>query len=208
MNKLFSLLLVAAVLTGSASALMAATGSSTFTVSATVPAPTGVTIAATNITTGATPVYTPVAGTALAFGTLSYDAINGIYIAPHYFSITAGPQAGAGTTSVTVTYTEGANPNNVAGGSGKGLGYKSKATFVKVAGTTETPIAAHGGATGKKLIDVNGLAVSSTDLGGGIFKMYVGVVTDPTGLTGAEVFSGADKPGAYSGTLVVSATVV
>ena len=205
MKVITSFLLIVGLLLGSASGILADTR--TFTVSATVPPPTGVSITAFNVNS-ATGAWTAVPGTALSFDPMTFDATNQIYMPNHYFAVNAGPIAGAGSTDVTITYTEGANPNNFSGGSGHGLGWKSTAAFARVSGTTETPLASHGPI--KLLKDLNGEHITPAELGTGTFRMYLGIELNPLAAgqpAGAEVFSAADRTGAYSGSLVVTATV-
>lgn len=212
MKKTMSVFLAAGLILGFAGVLMAATGSQTYTVSTTVPSPSSVSITAVSITAGVNPVNTPVTGTALSLDPLTFDTVNQIYLSNHYFAISAGPAGGAGSTSVSLSYAEGANPNNVAGGSTFGLGWKTVGTFMKVVGSTETPLSGHGGSSGKKMLkDVTAETVTTAELGTGTFKLYVGIQTNPSALgepAGSQVFSAVDKPGIYSGSLVVSATVV
>ena len=205
MGKVLRLVLISGFLLGSTGALMADTR--TFTVSATIPPPSGVSITAFSIN-GTTNVWTAVAGTALSFDPLTFNVPNQIYMPDHYFAVNAGPIAGAGSTDVTVSYTEGANPNTGAGGSGHGLGWKSVATFARVNGTTETNLVAHGP---KKLLkDLSGEHITPAELGTGTFRMYLGIELNPTATgepANAEVFSAADRVGSYTGSLVVTATV-
>ena len=156
-----------------------------------------------------TNVFTPVSGTSLSFDPLVFDTTNNIYVPDHYFAINVGPTAGGGSTSVNLAYTEGSNPNSVIGG--QGLGWKSVATFTKQLSGTETKLTAHGTGGKKLLKDVTAESITSTELGAGTFRMYLGVETNPTAPgepAGAQVISGADKPGTYTGSLVVSGTVL
>ncbi len=203
MEKILRLVLISGFLLGSTGSLMADTR--TFTVSATIPPPSGVSLTAHSVN-AATNVWTLVTGTALNFDPMTYDLTNQIYRPDHYFVINAGPIAGAGSTDVTVSYTEGANPNTAVGG--HGLGWKTVATFVKVSGTTETNLAAHGP---KKLLkDLTAEHITPAELGTGTFRMYTGIELNPAATgepAGAEVFSAADRVGSYTGSLVVTATV-
>lgn len=206
MKTLFNVFIITAFLIFSGSAF-AATGSQTYTVSATVPAASGVSITASSVNS-TTNVFTTVNGTSLSFDPLTFDTTNHIFIPDHYFAIGVGPANGAGSTDVTLSYTEGANPNNATGGSGHGLGWKTVATFVKLAGTTETPLTSHGP---KKLLkSLSGEHITAAELGTGSLRIYLGIETNPTAAgepAGAEVISAADKTGSYTGSLVISATV-
>ena len=181
----------------------------TFLVSATVPAATSVSISAFSVS-GTPPVFTAVTGTSLSFNPLTFEPTNKIYLPNHFFAIDVAPVGGAGNPNVSFTYTEGSNPNSP----GHGLGFKWTATFVKVTGPTNSPvetgIAAHGP---KKLLkDLAGETINKTEITGGFLRIYLGVVTlDPNATfkdpTGAEVFSNADAPGPYDGSLLISATL-
>lgn len=195
---------------GLPSAAIAATTSTTFTVSATVLAATGVTIAASRVNSSNNQ-FTAVAGTGLSFNPLTYSAANGIYLPDHYFALDVGTTGGVGTPDVTVIYTEGANPNNPA----HGLGWKATATFVKVTGPInaqiETGIASHGP---KKLLkSLSGESITKAQISGGFLRIYLGIVSkDLTAIfpdpADAELFTNVDAAGAYNGTLFVSATVL
>jgi len=180
-----------------------------FVVSASVPRATGVGINAFKVDS-ATNAFTPVAGTNLSFDPMVFNTANGIYLPDHYFAIDVAAIGGAGSPDVTVAYSEGANPNSP----GKGLGWKSTSTFVKVTGPTgsqtETGLTAHGP---KKLLkDLIGEFINDTEITGGFLRIYIGVVThDPAQRfpdPGSGVpFTNGDNPGTYDGTLVISATV-
>ena len=107
---------------------------------------------------------------------------------------------------MTLSYTEGANPNNP----GHGLGWKSTATFTKVVGSTETSLSSHG--PKKMLKDLSGEHVLPSEVSGGFLRVYLGIVSkDPTAPipdpAASEVFTNADHAGAYDGSLVITATV-
>lgn len=172
-----------------------------FLVSASVPAATGVSISASEVDS-ATNAFTPVAGTNLSFDPLTFEAVNQIYLPDHFFAIDVGVTGGAGNPTVTVAYTEGLNPN----APGKGLGWHASATFVRIEGVTEVPLATHGP---KKLLkDLTSENITPAELTGGFLRVYTGIVTgDATTPTGGVPFTNGDNPGAYNGTLVVTATV-
>ena len=128
-------------------------------------------------------------------------------------SIDISPGGGsANGTDLTVQYAELANPNNVV--NGHGLGWKSTITFVVINDAVETPIVAHGG-TGKMLlkdIPALGETITAAQIGKGILRMYVGMVTKNPGdeikdPDDGELFTNLDLPGEYTGKLVISATI-
>ena len=88
------------------------------------------------------------------------------------------------------------------------------ATFMKAIwdpdGVFEQPLAGHGP---KQLLkDVVSEQITNTELAGGWLRMYIGVVTmDPSATypdpSNAEFFTNSDMPGAYNGSLQISATI-
>jgi len=193
---------------------MASADTKSYTVSATIPAATSAGIQAFSAA-GAAPAGPTATGvnfnTAVNGSTLSFDPVTyrdniGIYLPDHYFFIDVGPQAGSANVDVTVSYVEGANPNSPS----HGLGWKATIVFVKIVGTTETFMSSHG--PKKMLKDLSGEHVTAAELsGGGFLRMYMGFVTkDPAAAipdpAASEVFSAADRAGAYSGSLVITAT--
>ena len=211
MKIISSLVLAGLLMFSQAGSLMAATGTGTYQMSATVPVASAVSIQAFSINGTGAPVFTSMgSNTSLNYDPMTFNTTSLIYVPNNYYAINVGPGVGgSGATSATVTYTEGANPNNVSGGSTHGLGYKAVATFVKEVGSTESAMAAH---AKTKLIDMTGgIAISTADTAGGTFRLYLGVETNPTAAgepTAVEVFSGADRAGSYTGSVLISATVV
>jgi hypothetical protein len=182
-------------------------GTRTFNPSATVPAATGVSISAASVLT-ATNAWTVLSGatTALSFDTMAYNSTNGYWAPDHFFAIDVASTGGGADLTTTVTYTEGNNPDSVAGG--RGLGYKGMATFMKatvVNGvTTETSIAALGK---KKFIDLTSTTVTPAQVYGGWLRVYLGISTGAAGEpTGIETFTNTDRAGAYTGTIVFTST--
>jgi len=183
--------------------------STTFTVSATVPTATSVSIVVDSINS-TTNVFTtlPAGTTALSFDPMTFNATNNIYIPNVYYALNLSVAGGAGYPDTTFTYTEGNNPN----GSNSGFGYKSTATFDKeVVGTngatTETLLS-----QGKmRLIDLSGTHVAYTEIIGGYLRVYLGVWTGstvaPADPTNGQPFSNGDAAGLYTGSLLVTSTV-
>ncbi len=206
MRKAVGLFIVAMFVFMQAGTVWAAVRS--FTLTASVPTATGVSINAASVdaTTG---TFTNLASTAttLSFDIMTYNSTYGFWSPDHYFAVDVGTTGGSGSLTTVVTYTEGANPNS--GTARNGLGYKGKATFMKVTGTgtetTETAIAAHGI---KKFVDLTGTTVTPAQVTGGWLRVYLGIATGATGEpTGAEMFTNLDAPGTYDGTITFSATV-
>ena len=180
-----------------------------FTVSANIPQATGVAITASSVNPSNNH-FTVISGNTLSFNPITFNTANGIFLPDHFFAIDVGSVGGAGIPDVTVTYTEGANPNSPS----HGLGWKSTATFMKVTGATgsqtETAMTSHG--PKKMLKAISGESIGHAEISGGFLRVYVGIVTkDNTAVipdpVDSEPFIVSDKPGLYDGTLLVSATI-
>lgn len=205
MKKPVSIILAAAFMLVSTGVIWAAT---VFTLTAVVPAATGVNIVPATVipTADGTGIisYTPITGTALTFGTMTYDSTNKIWKAPNFFGIDIA-NAGAGAPNVTVAYAEGSKPVNQV----QGLGYKATMTFKKVVyvnatTNTESDYATH---PMKALKDVTGENITSAQTSGGWLRLYVGISTgDKTKDTVGVPFTNADMAGTYTGTITITAT--
>jgi len=178
----------------------------TFTVSATIPAATSVGINAFRYNASDNS-RAAVSGNALSFDPMTFNAGTNVFLPDHYFAIEVAPVSGSGNTDVTLSYTEGANPNSP----NHGLGWRAVATFFKVTGgSVETQLSAHG--PKKMLKDLAGEHITPAELSGGFLRAYVGIVTkDPAAVipdpAASEVFTNATPAGSYDGSLVVTATV-
>ena len=201
--------------------MAAVTQSVTYTLSASVPVATGVSITASKA--GSPLVGSPglraaaglsaaASATVLSFDPMSFDSVNKIWYPSTYYVLEIGPTGGPGNTDVTVSYSEGANPN----APGHGLGWKSTATFIKATmdgsgNTIETPISSHG--PKRMLIQLNGEHITSSEITtAGWLKIYIGIVTKDPGAAipdpaSSEPFTNADHSGYYDGSLVITATV-
>lgn len=174
----------------------------TFTVSATIPGATGISINAYNVTGNNNPVL--VSGLNLSFDPLTYDPVNYIYMPDHYFYIDVQATGGPGTPTTTLTFAQGSNPN--AANSGNGLGWKGALTYAKVDSLgVVNLLPTHP----KELFkDVNGDVVLPAELGAGsFFRAYLGLNVDSTMPAGGEMFTLNDAAGVYDGTLLVTATI-
>jgi hypothetical protein len=206
MKKVLSLVLGGVFLLFQALPVWAATA---FTVSATVPLATGITMVVDSVNATGTTVFTPVSGTALSFDPMTFNTTNNIYLPGIYYALNISTSGGGGLPDTTVTYTEGTNPNSGSATQG-GLGTKSTATFAQELGSVET-ITALGK---KRLIDLTGTVGHEpyTALASGSYlRIYVGVwtgsTTAPADPTNGQPFSNADASGTYTGTLTVTAVV-
>lgn len=182
-------------------------GAAVFTVRAEVPVASSVNMSVASVN-AATGVFSPVTGTTLQFGTMTFDNVvpagstvaPNIWRAPNYFAIDIANN-GAGSPRVTLNYTEGAKPS----GQVHGLGWKGTADFKKTTGsgasTTDNVITGH---PKKALKDVVNEQILPTDLTGGWLRVYLGISDGATGSVG-EAFVASDLPGTYDGTLTITA---
>ncbi len=196
----FTMLIVGMVIaSGSLGFAQVETDSKSFTLSATVPNATAFSIDAfVSINGGPQELVT---GTTLNFGTLSYDTVNGIYRSDRDFRIQVASSNGSGNPNVTVQYTGNSVPP---GQTRPGLTHKSVITFNKVLGNTETQLPSHP----RKILNALNESILASEFNPGEYlKMYLGITDGGPGEpTGAQPFTNLDRPGTYSGTLIVTAT--
>jgi hypothetical protein len=198
-----ALVIVAFIPLATVSNCFAISAEKTFTLSATVPTATSIAINAfkVNVDTG---IASPESGTSLGFDPLTLDPVNNIYTSDYFFYVNVQASGGAGIPTTTLTFTQGANPNNPLGG--HGLGWKGALTYTKVDGTgVATDLTAHP----KELFkDVSGDVVLPAEVGTGYyFRAYLGLNTGTAMPSGGEIFNPTDQPGLYDGTLLISATI-
>jgi len=182
------------------SVCFAQTAEKIYNLSAEIPDATGVSITASRIV-GTT--WTP-ASTSLTYD-MNYDTTNEVWLATEYYAVDVAPTGGTGNPQTTVTFLQGYNPN---GGTAHGLGVKGAANFVSVTGPTgsqtETALPAHP----KEIFSTVNETINPSELNGGFLRMYFGINTgDASTPTNGEVFTNADAPGSYEGTMTVSATL-
>jgi hypothetical protein len=218
MKKITCILAVFAVVT--VFRLTAAVGvdRKTFTLTAEVPPATSISMDASWVDTE-TGIWTDV-GTSLDFGTLRFfreiggEEVNAFF-PNHYYAIDIAPEGGGGSPTTVLNYTEGSNPNAVRGRNG--LGHKTvitfiKATFVPGDDPDEAAIATHGEGGKMILADLSGETVTPAETDGGWLRVYIGItsndpIADIPDPGGAELFTAADEPGVYDGTLRVTSTL-
>ncbi len=213
MKKLFLLTVLAVAL--SASAAFAAA----FPITATIPAATTVKFIVSEITpavAGGNPIFASHPSLSLNFATagsgMKYDAANGIWAGDRFFAIdlapvTSGDVPAPGTYgSVAFSYSANVVPSGQ--DATEGLNKRATLTAVKVVGTSETEL--RKGAIGNTFS-----ALSNADVAGGFLRVYVGLATGETAvggttplIPGSVPFTNADKPGTYTGTLTITATLV
>ena len=215
MNKRLILVLAGLFLVFQTAASMAST---TFTVSATVPAATGVgfTVSTVNATTN---VFTaePAGFSALNIGTLNYtnvgttSAPSYIFLPSIYYALDIAVTGGAGAPDTSVTYTDGAVPT----GAASNLGVKGTVMFVKEVYTSATtnPTESSIGIPKKRFADLaSAFAIPYTDVTGGWLRAYVGIWNGNTTQTfpdpaNGQPFTAGDAAGTYTGTLTFTETV-
>ncbi|MBF0512217.1 MAG: hypothetical protein HQL13_07830 [Candidatus Omnitrophica bacterium] len=181
----------------------------TYNLSATINPASSIGIAVNSVNSTGTPVYTPVAGTSLGFGTLTFNTGTNTYLASNYFTIDITAQGGAGSPDTQVKYIEGTgsqNPN----GTTNGFGYKTSIQFTKevASGSTTTPTETQ--LAKFRLIDITTAQhILYTQVSPGWLRLYVGVCTGSTATdpTSCQAFTNSDATGTYQGQLQITATV-
>jgi len=203
MRKILSLVLGGLLVWSCAGNVLAS--STTFTVSATVPSATGVSILVDSINTTSNAFTAMPAGTtALSYDPMTFNTTSLVYLPSVYYALNFSVAGGSGEPDVTFTYTEGSNPN----GSTNGLGHKAGATFAQESSSGETLLTAHG--PKKMLINLSGEHVAFSELAAGSYlRVYLGVCTgassnDPSGCV---PFTNSDVSGTYTGSLLATAVV-
>ncbi|MBF0532930.1 MAG: hypothetical protein HQL23_07540 [Candidatus Omnitrophica bacterium] len=192
-----------------AEAVNVASGTSViFPTNATIPAATGVNVVATQVNASNNQFGQVV--TSLNFdtaGSLTFVPTTGNWLSQQFFAIDIGVAGGGANVGVVTKYTEGTLPS----GQTHGLGYKATADFRKVttAGVTQSETAL---AAGKKVLkDVAaGITTQPAELSGGFFRLYLAIFDGADAsikAAGGETFTNADRPGTYTGTLTVTATL-
>lgn len=206
MKKLFLFLI--AVFAGLSLITAPANAQVNFFIDAEIPASDGATFAVSQVDPGPPEVFTPMAPgfTALDFGLLTLDTVNGIFV-PNYFWVVDVGANGAGFPDVDFAYTDTVNPNGALN-NGDGLGGRGTIAYSEV-------VTGVGGAQTVNLIRGESLAEANTsggidelDYADGFLRFSIGIATgDPLLQEGTAVpFTAADAAGTYSGTLTVTAT--
>lgn len=209
MKKLFILTVLAVAFMGKMAFAAA------FPITATIPAATTVNFVVSEVTPGATPVFTSHAGLNLNFATagtgMSFDATNGIWVGSRFFAIDLAPSTAAGVPAPgnygSVSFAYSANVVPAGQSATEGLNKRGTLTAVRVNGdASETKL--RSGALGNTFTNL-----TNTDIAGGFLRVYVGLATgEAVGgvpvVPGSVPFTNADKPGTYTGTLTITATLV
>jgi len=140
---------------------------------------------------------------------MTYDSVNGIWVASRFFVIDVSPRDAGGTpapaifSNINLSYSGDTAPTDAT----STLADKGVVTVVRVVtnpdltqNENEILASTFGGLTGA-------IQPTNTDVIGGFMRVYVGIATGEPGTPGVP-FTNADVPGPYSGTLTVSATVI
>jgi len=183
----------------------------TYSVSATVPAGAGVGITVNSVNT-ATSSFTLVPGTTLNYAPLSFNTTNNVYLANNYFTFDVAV-IGAGAPNTIVAYTAGIVP----AGAVNTLGSNSSISFDKEVYTssstppTQTP---YSGPFVLSSLAGTPQTVPYTAVTGGWTRIYMGLCTGNTSSAagtvdpaGCHPFSSADAVGTYTGTLSITTAV-
>jgi hypothetical protein len=190
------------------------------TLSASIPAATGLTLTVNTIpaSTGVFPASGAVVNPgAISFGNLVYDTAGtppaNIWLGSNYYAIDVTASSGAGVPVVNVTYSEGTGtqcPNIAAGTSSTlgCLGTKTTAAFDTVTTASGSDKLSPLGV--KRLIDlVPGGTVGEMPAAdiptGGWERVYVAIFAGGSTPATSKPFTNADAPGTYSGTLTFTA---
>ncbi len=215
--KKLSLLTVLAVIAFGSKAFAA-----DFPITATIPAATQVLYKVSVVTPGTPPSFASQTGNSLNFATagtgMSYSTANQIWTASRFFAIDLSPSDASGNPApvrygtITLAYSANVVPSGQA--ATEGLNKRGTLTAVKVVGTTETTLR-------KANIGSTFAALSDSDVQGGFLRVYVGLATGETWdhdtnpstpnvpvVPGSVPFTNGDKPGTYTGTLTITATLV
>jgi hypothetical protein len=207
MKKLFLLTALAVAVLGKAAF------AADFPITAVIPAATTVKFVVSEVTPGPTPVFVSHPSFSLDFSTagtgMSYDLTNGIWVGSRFFAIDLATTKADGTpapgTYGSVSFSYGGNVVPAGQGASEGLNKRATLTAVKVnSDSTETSL--RKGAIGNAFA-----SLTNADVAGGFLRVYVGLATGETGanaIPGSVPFTNADKPGTYTGTLTITATLI
>lgn len=184
-----------------------------FPITATIPAATTVKFVVSEVTPGATPIFIAHPSFSLDFniaGTgMAYDKVNGIWVGSRFFAIDVAPTAANGDPapgnygSISFSYAG----NTVPAGQPPTEGLNKRATLTAVlVDAQQKESVLRKGAIGNSFA-----SLTNADVTGGFLRVYVGLATGETGanaIPGSVPFTNADKPGAYTGTLTITATLI
>lgn len=142
--------------------------------------------------------------TALDFGMLTLDTVNGIFVPSFFWVIDVGSN-GAGFPDLDFAYGDTNNPNGT-NDDGTGLGARGTVAYSEVVTNV-------GGSQTVNLIrsealqDADGATLDETEYANGFARLSFGIAGGNAATDGTAVpFTAADSPGIYSGTYTITAT--
>ena len=205
--------------TAVAPAMAATTSTGTFDISATIPSASQVVFVVSEVQANPITFFPKGQGSQPLNFTMQYDSTNGIWLPQRFFAIDLSPRdssnqpAPANYQSIQFQYNPGLNPN----APNPGLETKGTVTAVRVEGPTgsQTETKLFGSTLGGVNSNANN-PLDNNDAIGGFIRVYVGIATgnqtatpgNPADPAGAEPFTNGDAPGTYTGTLIITATLV
>lgn len=193
-----------------------------FPIQATLPAATQVKFLIADVTPGNPPTFS---AHQIGNNTLSFDAANvgmqfssttGAWTGKKFFAIDLSPSDGTGNPAPanygSVAFVYGNNTVPAGQVADEGLNKRGTITVVKVVG-------AQGSQTEQALISARAIgvgsipSVTSAQASGGFLRIYVGLSTGEQNngvpvASNSVPFTNADKPGTYTGTLTITATLL
>lgn len=197
------------------SSIAFASTSGVFPIQLTLPAATTVKFVVSQVTPGSPPTFVEHGGNFLNFDTagLDFSSANGTYLPKKFWAIDVAPTDAAGVPapgnygSISFTYSS----NVVPSGQPATEGLNNRATFtaVKVQGATDSQTET---TLQKAALGASHTDLTQADVDGGFLRVYVGGATGetegPNFVTGTKPFTLGDKPGTYTGTLTITATLL
>ena len=208
MKRLFLLTVLSVALSTSAAFAAA------FPITAAIPAATTVAFKVSEVTPGSPPTFADHNSFSLDFTAsngMQYDTVNNIWVAKKFFAIDLSPVTAQGVaapgTYGSISFSYSANVVPAGQPANEGLNKRAGLTAVKVVGTTETQL--RNGNIGSSFAPL-----ADADVAGGFLRVYVGLSTGQLNaqnqpvVPGTVPFTNGDKPGTYTGTLTITATLV
>lgn len=186
-----------------------------FAITASIPAANTVNFIVSEVTPSDPPVFVSYPSTNLSFDTaglgMKYLAGPNIWVGDHFFAIDLSPSDGtnpAPGTYGSISFSYSAQVVPAGQPPGEGLNKRATLAAVKVnSDATENLLRA--GALGNSFT-----AITNSEVAGGFLRVYVGTATGELDtnnnplIPGSVPFTNADKPGTYTGTLTITATLV
>ena len=174
-----------------------------FFINAQLPAASSATFTVSKVLVGPPLVFQvqPPGSVNLNFGTLAFNAVNGIFVTSpaHFWVIDVGSN-GAGMPDILANYVDTGKPAAQVAG----LGARATFNHAEITGPTGSQVTNDLGT--RALASVTNLSIPETDFSDGFLRVSVGLATGLPIIAGATPFTALDQPGAYTGTLTLTAT--